>query len=154
MVGVPSSCGGFAIGTRVQQRRTRNVSECLYSLYAWLSLLNTLTSQTGNITSWLDSEKGRSGIIAERQPPRSTVRSKKRRCETTNVRRLPVAPEFVSVISKQICVAYTRIDSHGTSERAERSTDHSLSATATTTGGEEQPTDRRLFAAARSLTVD
>ena len=40
--GVPSSYalfGGFAIGARVsllwQQRRTRNVSECLYSLYAW-----------------------------------------------------------------------------------------------------------------------
>jgi len=40
--GVPSSCalsGGFAIGARVlllwqQQLRTRNVSECLYSLYA------------------------------------------------------------------------------------------------------------------------
>jgi len=45
MVGVPSSCsllGGFAIGARVsllrQQRRTRNVSECLYLLYAWFCL--------------------------------------------------------------------------------------------------------------------
>ena len=43
MVAVPYSCallGGFVIGTLVsllwQQRRTRNVSECLYSLYAWL----------------------------------------------------------------------------------------------------------------------
>jgi len=45
MVGVPSTCallGGFAIGARVsllrQQRRTQNVSECLYSLYAWYCL--------------------------------------------------------------------------------------------------------------------
>ena len=43
---VPTSCallGGFAIGARVSLldniARTRNVSECLYSLYAWLGLL-------------------------------------------------------------------------------------------------------------------
>ena len=45
MVGVPSSCallGVFAMGGRVlllwstTYGRTRNVSECLYSLYAWL----------------------------------------------------------------------------------------------------------------------
>jgi len=43
MVGVPPSyapLGGFAIGARVSllgqhNSRTRNVSDCLYSLYAW-----------------------------------------------------------------------------------------------------------------------
>jgi len=45
VVGVPSSCallGGFAVGARVsllwKQRRTRNVSECLYSLYGWFTV--------------------------------------------------------------------------------------------------------------------
>jgi len=45
MVGVLCSCallGGFAVSARVsllwQQSRTRNVSKCLYSLYAWFYL--------------------------------------------------------------------------------------------------------------------
>jgi len=45
MVGVPSSCallGGFAIGARVSLLwRTRNISECLYSLYSALLLYYT-----------------------------------------------------------------------------------------------------------------